>query len=107
MFPSEPATKLREHRVNLFRLLINWLHIHIFVLEKVLPVSYVVPASVLLVEALHGAHVFRALFKGQTGLAGCMSVVDVHEGERESQVGGCSFVRLCTPHTPWYDGWAI
>lgn len=58
-------------------------------------------------KALHGAHVCRALLKGQAGLAGRVSVVDVHEGERQSEVGGCSFVRLCAPHTPRNDGWTI
>lgn len=64
----------------------------------VLPVADVVPAPVVLVEALHGAHVCRAVLEGQTGMAGCVGVVDVHEGERQGQVGGCSSVRLSAPH---------
>ena len=72
-----------------------------------LPVSYVIPASVFLVEALHGAHVCRALLVGQTGLARRDGVVDVQEGEREGKVGRGPSVRLCTPHTARYDGRTI
>lgn len=72
-----------------------------------LPISNVIPASLFLVEALHGSHVCRAFLKGQARLAWCVGVMDEQEGQRQGEVGGCSSVRLSAPHTSRNDGWAI
>jgi len=75
--------------------------------REAVPVADVVPASVLLVEALHGAHVGGAALEGQARVARRGGVVDEHEGEGEGQVGGGPSVRPSAPHAARDDGRAI
>lgn len=42
-----------------------------------IPVSNVIPAAVILMEALHSPHVLRALLEGQAWLRWLISVMDI------------------------------
>lgn len=72
-----------------------------------LPVSNVIPVADFLVEALHGPHVSRALWKGQTGRRWLIGVVDVHKVEWQGQWEGCAAVGLGPPLTPRDDCGAV
>ena len=71
------------------------------------PVADVIPATGVLVEALHGAHVAGAGGEGAAWGAGHEGVVDVDGTQRWGQGSGGAPVGTGTPHAAGNDGWAL
>lgn len=71
------------------------------------PVADVIPATGVLVEALHGAHVAGTGGEGAAWGAGHEGVVDVDGTQRWGQGSGGAPVGTGTPHAAGNDGWAL
>lgn len=62
-------------------------------------VCYVAPITNFLMETLHGSHVARAAWEGQTGRRWLVGVVNVEELERQRQRHRYTLVGFCPPLT--------
>lgn len=72
-----------------------------------IPVTNVVPATIILVETLHGPHVVRALCEGQTWRGWLICVVNIEEREGQRQWHRCTSVGFCPPLTTRDDRRAV
>lgn len=72
-----------------------------------IPVTNVVPATIILVETLHGPHVVRALWEGQTWRGWLICVVNIEEREGQRQWHRCTLVGFCPPLTTRDDRRAV
>lgn len=72
-----------------------------------IPVTNVVPATIILVETLHGSHVVRALWEGQTWRGWLICVVNIEEWEGQRQRHRCTSVGFCPPLTTRDDRRAV
>lgn len=72
-----------------------------------IPVTNVVPATLILVETLHGPHTMRAVWEGQAWRGRLICVVNIEERHGQRQRHWCPTEGFCPPLTARDDLRAI
>lgn len=72
-----------------------------------IPVTNVVPATINLVETLHGPHAVRAVWEGQAWQGWLICMVNIEERDGQRHWHRCTTVGFCPPLTTRDDWRAI